>query len=370
MKIKIISSWDDSFFEGYKDFHNLVNKDTAGHLDSSLSSYERFFGPDSVFRKDFKWFAIQVSEDEKLQAQAILSWRKDSRIGNLGFLDSLHNTAAFSLLIKEIETIGNEFLLQKIKSPIDLNFFVKYRIRHKSFDDTFFGEPVYPEYYHDLYLKTGFEVIGRWDSFKLNKWQSIKDYLKKRKGLERNSLTTQYKELTIRTVDLGHWEKELSLIHNLLLESYSKMPEWENISPEQFKVIYDDFKYIIHPWMSYIVEWRGRPVGFSINFADPINILKKVQNKKLSTFDKIILFIRLRMNFGTLLISHVGKIPGANGEEIKGIQILASRKIQLWAFLMRRVLVTFQVENSPSRRAFEKGSQSLYSQYVLYGKDL
>lgn len=370
MRIDIVSTWDDHFFEKFCAFHNKVNESLSNFIPDSLDSYKRFFGLDSVFRKDFKWFAIQISSETEVLSQAILSWRKDSRTGNLGFIDSQDSEDAFITLIKEVESIGKEHYLQRLKSPIDLNFFVKYRMRSKAYGDSFFGEPVYPDYYHDLFLKSGFTVIARWESFKLNKWQSIKDYFKKRKNLEKNNLKTQYKELTIRTVNLSDWDKELGIIHGLLLESYSKMPEWENISLEQFKVIYDDFKYIIHPWMSYIVEWHGRPVGFSINFADPLKTLQSIQKNKLNLIDKILLFLRLRLNLGTLLISHVGKIPGPNGEEIKGIQILASRKIQFWAFFMRRVLVTFQVENSPSRRAFEKGSQSLFSEYVLYGKEL
>lgn len=370
MEVVSHSSWDEDFFKSYTDFRNAIHKGIPNSLNESIDSYKRFFGPNSVFRKDFKWIAVQVRKEGIILAQGILSWRRDSRAGNLGFLDFENNQEGASRLLQEIESFARDEFIQKIKTPIDINFFVKYRMRIKGSSDTFFGEPVYPEYYHSLLEKCDYQVIGRWESFKLNKFQSIKDYFIKRKSLETRTVDNQYKKLRIRTVRMDKWEEELRLIHSLLLESYSKMPEWENIALEQFKVIYDDFKYIIHPWMSYIVEWQGKPVGFSINFADPLKIMKRVEGKNLSSFDKLIIFIRLRLNFSTLLISHVGKIPGPNGEEMKGVQILASRKIQFWALLMNRVLVTFQTEGSPSRRAFEKGSQSLFSEYVLYGKNL
>jgi hypothetical protein len=148
------------------------------------------------------------------------------------------------------------------------------------------------------------------------------------------------------------------------------MPEWEPISFAQFKIIYDDFKYIINPYYSYIVELRGRPVGFSINFADPLPVLAKVKGLKLSKVRKVLLFLQLRMNLSTLLIAHVGKIPGPQGEEIKGVQIQVSKRIQVIAAVMRTVLVTFQMKNSPSRRSFEERSQDSYSAYVLYGREL
>jgi hypothetical protein len=148
------------------------------------------------------------------------------------------------------------------------------------------------------------------------------------------------------------------------------MPEWEPISFDQFKVIYDDFKYIINPWFAYIVELRGKPVGFSINFADPLPVLLKVKGKKLSTLEKALLFAKLRTNMSCFIIAHVGKIPGPNGEEIKGVQIQVSKRIQIFAGMMRKVLVTFQMTDSPSRRSFETKSQETYAQYVLYGRDL
>ena len=80
--------------------------------------------------------------------------------------------------------------------------------------------------------------------------------------------------------------------------------------------------------------------------------------------------LKLRTNLSCFIIAHVGKIPGPNGEEIKGVQIQVSKRIQFIAGMMRKVLVTFQMKNSPSRRSFEERSQTSYAEYVLYGMDL
>ena len=169
---------------------------------------------------------------------------------------------------------------------------------------------------------------------------------------------------------MSDWDNELKIIHSLFNEAYQNMPEWEPITFDQFKIIYDDFKYIINPLYCYIVELRGKPVGFSINFADPLPVLLKVKGKKLSTLQKAALLLKLRTNLSCFIIAHVGKIPGPNGEEIKGVQIQVSKRIQFIAGMMRKVLVTFQMKNSPSRRSFEERSQTSYAEYVLYGMDL
>jgi hypothetical protein len=266
--------------------------------------------------------------------------------------------------------------LKTIKTPVDLNFYVKYRIKLPGGGEPFWGEPVYPDYYHDLFTRTGFYELGRWDTYKLNKFEGILDYFKKRKKLARkpegSHHKTKKKELrtTIRCVRLNDWENELKIIHTLFNQAYQNMPEWESIDFDQFKLIYDDFKYIMNPYYSYIVELRGKPVGFSINFVDPLSLLQKVKGKKLSTLEKGLLLLKLRANIGTYLIAHIGKIPGPNGEEIKGVQIQVSKRIQFLCAIMPKVLVTFQMKNSPSRRSFEERTQVPYSQYVIYGMDL
>ncbi|WP_408097958.1 hypothetical protein ACJVC5_03270 [Peredibacter sp. HCB2-198] len=375
MKVQSVDVWDETFFTEFVGFRNKIHRDIVASFPETNADYSRFFGAESVFLSDFAWTAVMV-KSEKVLAKGILCWRKGTNQGNLGFLDWENNEEAAKLLIQEIEQVAKKNNLIVLKTPIDLNFFVKYRIRVPGGEKPVWGEPVYPDYYHDLFDKTGFKEIGRWDTYRLKKIQGIIDYFLKRKKLAvkptGSHSKTKDKSLrtTIRCVKMSDWENELKIIHALFTEAYKNMPEFEPISFEQFKVIYDDFKYIVHPWYAYIIELRGRPVGFSINFADPLPILAKYKGKKLNFVQKAWIMARLRMNMSCFMIAHVGKIPGPNGEEIKGVQIQASKRIQLWGALMRKVLVTFQHTNSPSRRSFEEKSQTTYAQYVLYGKDL
>lgn len=375
MKVHSVDVWDETFFTEFVDFRNKIHQNIEVSFPETNADYSRYFGSDSVFLSDFAWTAVVVKSDRVL-AKGILSWRKGTTQGNLGFLDWENNEEAAKLLIATIEEVAKKNQLTVLKTPIDLNFFVKYRIRVPGGEKPVWGEPVYPDYYHELFEKTGFNEIGRWDTYRLKKIQGIIDYFLKRKKLSvkptGSHSKTKDKSLrtTIRCVKMNDWDNELKIIHHLFTEAYKNMPEFETISFEQFKVIYDDFKYIVHPWYAYIIELRGKPVGFSINFADPLPILAKYKGKKLNLAQKAWVMARLRLNMSCFMIAHVGKIPGPNGEEIKGVQIQASKRIQFWGALMRKVLVTFQHTNSPSRRSFEEKSQTTYAQYVLYGKDL
>lgn len=376
MKLETINAWDEHFFERFKNFKNEIHKNIVTSFPEEIGDYLKYLGPESHFNQDYSWKAFTVLQEGKVLAQAILSWRKNTAIGNLGFLDWIDDADSALMLIEKIKEEARAQKIRQLKTPVDLNFFVKYRIRIPGGGEPFWGEPIYPDYYHDLFKATGFSEIGRWDTYRLFKLQGILDYFLKRRKLSQKKdgshSNTKDKSLrtTIRCVKLSDWENELKIIHSLFNQAYQNMPEWEPVTFEQFKTIYDDFRYIMNPLYSYIVELRGKPVGFSINFVDPLPVLSKVKGKKLSPLEKGLLLAKLRLNNSTYIIAHVGKIPGPNGEEVKGVQIQASRRIQFAGVLMKKVLVSFQMKGSPSRRSFEEKSQVPYAEYVLYGMDL
>ena len=376
MRLVTTTIWDEKFFNEFKDFKNLIHQDIVTSFPDEIEDYRKFFGFDSPFESDYWWEAFMVKNDDSVLAKGILTWRKGSSTGNLGFIDWQNNFAASEVLINSIMATGKRHGLKNIKTPVDLNLFVKYRIRLPGGGEPFWGEPVYPDYYHELFQKNGFSEIARWDTYRVNKLQGILDYFLKRIKLGKKPTGSHHKSKNkserthLRCIRMDEWDTELRIIHKLFNEAYKSMPEWEAISYDQFKIIYDDFKYIIHPWYSYIIELKGRPVAFSINFADPLPILSKVKGKKLSAPEKALLFMKLRVNTSAFLIAHVGKIPGPDGEEIKGVQIQASKRIQLFGVWMKKVLVTFQIKGSPSRRSFDEKYLTNYAEYVLYGREL
>lgn len=377
LKVVIKDNWDESFFISFAEFKNAIHKDIITSFPETASDYAKYFTPDSVFASDFGWRAFSVVKDEKVAAQAVLCWRHDSSSrANLGFLDWINDEAAAKELISAVKTFAREQEIKQIKSPVDLNFFIKYRIRSPGGAEPFYGEPVYPDYYHDLFRSAGLKMVGEWDTYRVDRINGTIDFFKKRKKLAHknvggHSMAKDPKlKTTIRCIRMKEWDKELRIIYDLFSGAYTTMPEYEPISFEQFKVVYDDFKYIIHPWLSYIVELQGKPVAFSINFVDPLPVLAPLKGKKLNALQKALVFAKLRLNNGTYMIAHVGKIPGPNGEEIKGVQLQVSKRIAFAIPWMRKVIVTFQNVDSPSRRTWNPEVQRPYAHYVLYGLDL
>lgn len=363
------SEWDDKVFSSFIS----LKKELQGHLETyfpeTLEDYRKLLHSDSPFAEDYEWRGFLIHDNEKLVAKAILAWRKKSQVGNLGFIDWINNEEVANTLMRSAEEFAKNHGLNEIKTPIDLNFFVKYRLKSKGGGAPYYGEPIYPDYYEDLFIKAGYSVVGKWDTYLIPRIANIVNAFKKRKKIGKVKQTYTGK-LKLRTIKIWDWDNELKIVYDLFVRSFGEMQEFEPISFEQFKLIYDDFKYIVHPLMSYIAELDGTPVGFSINYPDPLEILNKVKNKKLGMIEKVILLAKLKMNFKTLLIPYLGKVPGPNGEDVKGMFFRFTKLLAVPVAITNKTLVCYQSEDSPSRRLNDHKNSQHYASYVLYGKKL
>lgn len=374
ISVEVKSSWDQSFFERFVHFKNEMHQNIPTSFPETIKDYAQYFSPGSVFENDYEWRALLIIRNQVVVGKAILCWKAHSTKANLGFIDWINDAEVAVRLIDEVERLAREASIAQIKTPVDLNFFVKYRIRCEGGGDPFYGEPIYPSYYHDLFKLTGFEVIGEWDTFRGRKLKGIIDFFGKRfrrsKKTDRSKKKERYLKTTVRCVRLHKWDEDIKIIYDLFTQAYQSMPEFESISFDQFKLIYDNFKYIINPLYSYIIELNEIPVGFCITFVDPLPILSKYQNRELNSVQKAHLLLKLKLNRGTLLFAHIGKIDGPNGEEIKGIHAQVSKRLSVISLVMKKVLITFQNVDSISRKAFSSEIHIPYAKYVLYGKNL
>jgi hypothetical protein len=356
------SEWSEAVFQEFVEFKNRLHHDVPSSFSETVEDYKKYFSKESAF-SDFNWILFRIVLEGRPLAQAILCWKSGSMNGNLGFLDWENNETAARALIQRVKSRAREVGLKNIKTPVDLNFFIKYRIRTPGGKSPYYGEPIYPDYYHDLFKASDLKVVGQWDTYEVDRKLGQKHFFKKR----RKSLKSEgpKSNVRVRSIDIRNWEQELKIIFDLFSGSYKSMPEFEPLSFEQFKSVYGDFRYIVQPWLSYIVEKDGRPIGLSINFMDPLAILKNLEGKKLGPLGKLLVMAKIWSNRGTFIIAHVGKI-----EDIPGLQYRVSRRIAIFSLIAKKVIVTFQNTESPSRRSWAPEVLLPYASYVLYGTDL
>src|SRR5690606_22725657 len=96
------SAWNNLFFEEFLTFKNKIHQDIPTSFTETISDYEKYFSPSSVFAEDFKWQAFMVKRDDVIVAKAILCWKAGTTKGNLGFIDWENDLDAAKLLIDNV----------------------------------------------------------------------------------------------------------------------------------------------------------------------------------------------------------------------------------------------------------------------------
>jgi GNAT superfamily N-acetyltransferase len=159
-----------------------------------------------------------------------------------------------------------------------------------------------PPYYQRLIENCGFSKIKDLYAYELNKDRVFSDKLTRV-----SEAVMQRQGLTIRTLDMKNFDREVDLIRELYTRGWER--NWGEVpmTEEEFKYVAADLKAIVDPRVVIIAERKGKAVGFGLTLPDYNIILK--QNKHgylIPALIRIVLF-RKRVNFCRIVM--LGVLP-------------------------------------------------------------
>ncbi|HTL11664.1 MAG TPA: hypothetical protein VL588_04210 [Bdellovibrionota bacterium] len=369
MMLESLNQWDPGFFSEVVDLRNELIARVHGSLRASLSDYEILLGPYRAFNRNHEWrFWGLRGPGGRLVGTIMASRPKDhwpsERFVPVGFFDCADDVEAARTLFAEAEVWARARGHAEIRGPIQGSFFHSYRLRLPGGGEPFYGEPVCPDYYHRLFAAAGFKESSRWKTILVPHADELEKVRQMLAKLEREGKRS---DLRIRNVSPRDWDRELSLIHSMLSESFSSMPEYMPASLDEFREWYADFKHIIRKELSFVVEAAGRPVGFMIAYFDPLPAIRAAAGSR-APWRKILALWRIRRARGRLLVPYVGKLPSA--EKIKGV--LPAITVQLAKALERHprdYYACYLAPDSPTYGAVPP-TYTVHAEYVLYAKSL
>ncbi|MBF0360835.1 MAG: hypothetical protein HQK49_07480 [Oligoflexia bacterium] len=394
LQVKIIDSWNEDFFQQFIELRNQLYKEDDHFIAEDIERFKLLFRDSyEILNRIWIWRALlifKISESGPIAIGRILvcyNTLNPHSVLNCGYFETIDNYQVCKLLFDNATEFAQEHNISSLKTPIDANFFVSYRIKISGNGEPFYGEPIYQDYYHSFFKEYGFLVCNTWYTTKAFRFKALKNFKRIDQSLKGRINT--YQKLQIRRIDFSRWDEELLLLHDLFNRSFNEMPEYEPISFSTFKELNSSLKYIACPFFSLIVEYNSKPVGFAISFFDPLKIIlkaKKIEKflnkyfswpiKKINTINtitKILTLIMLKLNHHTLLALYVGRVPTSeSGVEIKGIQAKLSRHMIFGSVLLlvKKILICYASETSGSNRSYKNDSRTNYATYVLYKKDL
>ncbi len=303
MIIQTTETWDEHFFIQFTDFKNQLFKNDPNIFNESLEDLKVFFKKESPVTKEYYWKAFLVIDQSHVLARGVLSFKQNSTIGQVGFLEFSERKDAAELLFQAIEAESKKLGLNELRGPVNINFFISYRWKLPNGGAPFYTEPVVPNYYHDYIKQSGFNISETWDTFKIDFKAANKRWKEKQNSIKKKP-SGKYNKIVIKHLWPWNFEKDLIIIHRLFVESYKQMGEYEEISFESFKILYKNFKYLVNPFFSYIAYFEDEPIGFVINIFDSLPILRRFAKKAPTSTEKVSLIAKLATNKDRLLIMY------------------------------------------------------------------
>ncbi|MBI1223506.1 MAG: hypothetical protein GC180_12965 [Bacteroidetes bacterium] len=168
-----------------------------------------------------------------------------------GYWDAELDLVASAELFHALEEDAKQLGYEKIQGPVNFNTFHSNRIRLKAGESwtSFPGEPANPDYYQDLLIASGFQLVQRYASHFIDARTVQVVYARQQLYLDTLS------EIPFEAIPLNatFWKEHLIEIHQLLHKVFSENLAYSPISFDEFKMEFgEDFGARLCPHTSVI----------------------------------------------------------------------------------------------------------------------
>ncbi len=206
-------------------------------------------------------------------------WAGQPAAGSFGWADFREEAGAFCA--KQILAQAEKRGIKKIYGPLNPNLHHDLGIQTAGFDSTnSFLMNWNPPYYERFFKEAGFAEEKTFQT-----WELWKESYRPSQFLKSvNQRITKNTKLKIRPADIGNFEQELRLFHQLYSESFATHWGFQKPSWEEFRFLAADLKHLLKAEMALVAEWRGRPVGFVLAVPNLNELLSKTTRESARLF--------------------------------------------------------------------------------------
>lgn len=265
------------------------------------------------------------------------------KTGVIGNFFAEENEAGISLLDYATESLKKQEF-DYVVGPMNGNTWHSYRLVTDAGEYLpFFMEYYTPQTWPKMFSSAGFEEIASYSSARATDIDYEDDSAKKFEA-KKDEL-----ELIIRPFDIAKATDELTAVHSLSLESFSRNFLYTDISLPDFLKLYEKIIPYVDPDFFLLAEHQGNLVGFI--FAIP-DFLQKQRGEAVDT----------------LIIKTVAKVLDRT---YAGLGNYLVHKIHKQAVTkgFKSVIHALMYDNNVSREISDKSAQTI-RKYTLYGKQL
>ena len=229
---------------------------------------------------------LTYNEAEMVCARCIVSVYSCPDEAYIGYFECIEDSVCAEDLFAAAHECVSRCGLRRITGPVDSGFWIKYRLKTDDFDrKPYIGEPYNKPYYKKLFEENGYKVRESWVSNIYKKlplfYNNKTVYYDRLKNAEERN----YRIIHPKPAD---FDDTIEIIYCLLSETFKDFIAFREISKEDFKEIFKDYRYILDYSFVSIAYIKNTPAAFSIVLPDYQNLLYG----KLSLYKKIRIMLK------------------------------------------------------------------------------
>lgn len=270
----------------------------------------------------------------------------------LGYFECVKDQRCADALFERARQEAKHQGLSSVTGPVDVSFWVGYRLKVSLFDEVYMGEPQNKPYYQDLFERGGFASVSRYVSH----YHRIIPPDHEFKKFRQRSELARARGIRLIHPDFRRFDQYLADIHGLLMELYDDFPAFHRVSLEDFKAMFKSLKRISDPDLIVLAYDGSVPVGFFIAFPDYGNELLQP-----NLLRQIWALARQKRRQKRIILSYSGVKRGYEGLSgalyYKVLQTVQEKGLPAVSTLMQKGKVT---------AGFEKDLVEKTAEYRLY----
>src|SRR5688572_26115664 len=268
------------------------------------------------FLKETRHHFFLAEEKEKAVGRVALfgpgHWKNESRLATVGFIDFAEDTAVCQQLLQQAEVKATLLGATKVVGPLNPNIHYDVGLLTNGFElpnAVFMGYN--PQYYAAAFEQAGWKPVRTFQSWNLRK----EDFKPSPVFVKIAERAKQNPSLRIRKINIRKFQDELAIFYQLYCESFAGHWGFTSPSPEEFRFIAQDLRYLLKPEMGMIAEWNGNPVGFVLGIPEINELLKEDRSGRLFPLNWYRLFSRVK-KLKTMRVMIAGVLPDFQGSGI------------------------------------------------------
>ncbi len=286
----------------------------------------------------------------------------NGHLGTVGFFECEYDFEGFSELMNYAVKWLKDNGANTVWGPMSGSLWMANRFMTKGFDKMpFFKEPYNKPYYNDFFIKYGFTKFKTWASYFVDKTEQIETILKRVKPKYDRAINMGY---SFRKIDYSNFNNELSILHNLISDSFQHAPGYNAIDKSDFMEMFRPLKNILkEEYTKFAIDPEGKEIGYMLLFPD---ILKAIaaMNGKSNLLSKL-KFLWHRNSFSSVIALYLGIIQSGDKKHL-GLGGAQAYLMAKHALEYNNKIICGLVADNSFVNAYIRTDYSYTNEYALY----